>query len=184
MKEDHLPRQARDKHRERAGRSLVETRTGTRFCDTCAGLHCAVCPGRLQQSHLGARNGPFFAVPFYILANDHFTKTGSGQTQGKHSKQDVVFRRTSAQREGWADRLRTTKDQRTHARTLAITSSALSRLLVAHSRGCSAQNTLYAPLTRTHTRVRHRHSSGLQYTAVDRKCPAASSQRRDNIVTI
>jgi len=180
MKEDHLPRQARDKHRERAGRSLVETRTGTRFCDTCAGLHCAVCPGRLQQSHLGARNGPFLRCHSAMIILPR-------QARDKHrenSKQDVVFRRTSAQREGWADRLRTTKDQRTHARTLAITSSALSRLLVAHSRGCSAQNTLYAPLTRTHTRVRHRHSSGLQYTAVDRKCPAASSQRRDNIVTI
>jgi hypothetical protein len=34
-----------------------------------------------------------FAMPF-VYKNDHFAKTGSGQTEGKHSKKDAFLQET------------------------------------------------------------------------------------------
>ena len=41
-----------------------------------------------STAFLPSKNGLF--EPF-VYENEHFTKTGSGQTQGKHSKRVVVF---------------------------------------------------------------------------------------------
>jgi hypothetical protein len=63
----NLPRQARDKHRE-----ALKTHAATR------GVFSAGIPWPVVVI-LAVRKTPLFA-PIYIYINDHFTKTGSGQT--------------------------------------------------------------------------------------------------------
>ena len=47
-------------------------------------------PGPFNESFVlyQVRKRISFAMPFYTQNDHHFTKTGSGQTQGKHSKTD------------------------------------------------------------------------------------------------
>ena len=87
-----LPRQARDKHRE-----STQTKSGA-FSYSSDKWQVSAPPFTFEHLYHGevydarlalpgwdqVRSRPSLA-PFYT-ENDHFTKTGSGQTQGKHSK--------------------------------------------------------------------------------------------------
>ena len=49
----------------------------------------STCPGKLLQ-HTDLANGKkTVRVAHFLYKNDHFTKTGSGQTWGKHSDRDA-----------------------------------------------------------------------------------------------
>jgi hypothetical protein len=56
----------------------------------------------VEKCLVGAKDA--FLEPFYTQ-NDHFTKTGSGQTRGKHSKMSCVFLDTPIRHNTSADPL-------------------------------------------------------------------------------
>ena len=74
---DFLPRQARDKHRENSKKSGVPL------------AHVGFFDCVDDESVLIYENKHIFFGHYFVLKMYRFTKTGSGQTYGKHSKRDL-----------------------------------------------------------------------------------------------
>ena len=83
---------------DRLGTNITEGETG-RYTFTpqrCVSFFCRWICGE----HFQVRKRSSFAVPFQTK-NHHCTKTGSGQTQGKHSRRDM--RRALPDNPSWED---------------------------------------------------------------------------------
>ena len=74
---DFLPRQARDKHRENSKKSGVPL------------AHVGFFDCVDDESVLIYENEHIFFGRHFVLKMHRFTKTGSGQTYGKHSERDL-----------------------------------------------------------------------------------------------
>ena len=113
-----LPRQARDKHRESTQKRVTRFLRHARVIwrgqgPTC---HWQRCPRYLNPAKALVKKRSFL-----IYKNDDFTKTGSGQTQGKRSKKDrVLAGGPPLRRLRWASRSCSQTPERTFQTTLRI----------------------------------------------------------------
>ena len=95
IKTNILPRQARDKHRENSKKRVAVQlkKDGRPFLHFSAQWNTLHVDGvrqvraRFPNGNPQVRDPPFLAPLLY--RTDRFTKTGSGQTEGKHSKRDA-----------------------------------------------------------------------------------------------